>query len=190
MVLQHMLCIPVGLIFGAGFSPSFFYNTSKCRALAATSSPLFVPELTPTPASATALMDVRALTTTALNLFKSATTMAPLMASIRLPDPPSPLEQEIVRTHLVPDHLHPPLPAVFDHGSHHVIFVVFVEDKMMTAERDTILTIINGSVLSAYFLYGFPGDDQRSPLWQKKNMNSLPTTTRSTWDFSGPSING
>jgi hypothetical protein len=38
-MLQHMLCIPVGLIFRIGFSPSFFCNTSKCRALSATPPP-------------------------------------------------------------------------------------------------------------------------------------------------------
>jgi hypothetical protein len=63
-VLQHMLCIPVGLIFGAGFSAYFFCNASKIQALAATASPLFIPELTLTPDSATALTDVHALAAT------------------------------------------------------------------------------------------------------------------------------
>jgi hypothetical protein len=90
------------------------------------------------------------------DLFKIATTLAPLTASIRIPYLPIPLEQEHMRTHLLPDPLHPPLPAVFDHGSHHI---TFVGDNMMAAERDTILTIINALVLSAYFLYGIPGDN-------------------------------
>jgi hypothetical protein len=139
-----MLCIPFGLIFGAGFSPSFFCNISETRALAATASLLLVLELTPTPSSTTALTDVRALAATASSLFKSAMTLAPLTASIGLPDPPSPLKYETMWTHLVPDPLHPPLPAVFDLGSHHVTFIV---DNMMVAERDAILAIINASVL-------------------------------------------
>jgi hypothetical protein len=180
-VLQHMLCIPVGLIFGAGFPPSFFCNTPECSALAATASPMFVPELAQTPASATALMDGRALAASVLDLFKSAKTMAPLTASIRLTDPPPPLEQEHMWTHLVPHPLHPPLPAVFDHGSHHV---TFVDDSMMTAEHDTILVVINASVLSAYFLYGFPGDDRPPPPWPRTNTNLTHTITRSTWDYT------
>jgi hypothetical protein len=131
-VLQHMLCIPVGLIFGADFSPSFFCNTSETRALAATASPLFVLELTLTPTSATALMDFRALTATTSSLFNSATTLAPLTASIRLPYPPSPLEYETMWTHLVPDALHPPLPAVFYNGSQRVTFVDY---NMLAATR-------------------------------------------------------
>jgi hypothetical protein len=177
-VLQHMLCIPVGLIFGSGFSPSFVCNNSECRALATTAFPLFIPELTPTPASATALTDVRALAATASELFKSAKTLAPLAVSIRLPDPPSSLGQELMDIHLVPDPLHPPLPAVFDHRSHHV---TFVDNNIMTAERDAILAIINASVLSAYFLYGSPGDDRLLPHWPKTNTNRSPNTTRSTW---------
>jgi hypothetical protein len=38
-VLQHMFCIPIGLIFGAGVSPSFFCNTSETRVLAVTPPP-------------------------------------------------------------------------------------------------------------------------------------------------------
>jgi hypothetical protein len=92
-VLQYMLCIPVGLIFGAGFSTSFFYNTFETLTLAVTAPPpLCSPELTPTPASAIALTDVRALAAAVSSLFKGARTLAPLIASIRLPDPPSSLE--------------------------------------------------------------------------------------------------
>jgi hypothetical protein len=102
----------------------------------------------------------------ALSLFKSDTTLATLMASIRLPDPPSPLEYEIMRTHLVTDPMHPPLSAVLDHGSQHV---TFVDDNMISAERDAIPAVINASVLSAYFLYGLPGDDRcPPPLGQRK----------------------
>jgi hypothetical protein len=62
-----------------------------------------------------------------------------------------------MRTHMVPDPVHPPLPAVFAHGSHHV---TFVDNNMMAEEWDVILVVIKASVLSAYFLYGFPGNDQ------------------------------
>jgi hypothetical protein len=156
MVLHHMLCTPVGLIFGAGFSPSFLSNTSETRDLTATASPLFFPELTPTPASATVLTDVRALSATTSSLFKGAEMLAPLTVLIRLPDPPTPLEYKTIQTHLIPDPIHPPLPAFFAHGSHRVNFV---DDNMMAAERNAILAIINVSVLSAYFLYGFPVND-------------------------------
>jgi hypothetical protein len=105
-------------------------------------------------------MDVRALSATVSSLFNGAKTLAPLTASIRLPDPPSLLEYETRRTHLVPDPMHPPLPAVFDHGSHHV---TFIDNNMMAAERDAILAVINASVLSAYFLYGFHCDDRSPP---------------------------
>jgi hypothetical protein len=50
--------------------------------------------------------------------------------------------------------------VVFDHGSHHV---TFVDDNTLAAERNTIMGIMNASVLSAYFLYGFPGDDRSPP---------------------------
>jgi hypothetical protein len=144
-MIHHMLCIPFGLIFGAGLAPSFFCNTSKCRALAATTYSPFVPELTPNLASTTSLTDMRALAGTASDLFKSAKTLVPLTASVRLPYPPSPLEQKLMRTHLVPYPLHPPLPVVFDHGSHHT----FIDDNMMAAERDAILAVINASEMSA-----------------------------------------
>jgi hypothetical protein len=39
---------------------------------------------------------------------------------------------------------------------------------MMAAERDTILAVINASVLLAYFLYGFPGDAIPPPLAEVK----------------------
>jgi hypothetical protein len=94
-------------------------------------------------------------------LFKSAKTLAPLTASIRLMDPPTLLEHSHMRTHLVPDLLHPPLPVFFDHGSHHVMYM---DDKIMAAERDEILAVIHVSVLSAYVLYGFPDDDRRGTL--------------------------
>jgi hypothetical protein len=48
------------------------------------------------------------------------------------------------------------MPTVFAHGSHHA---TFVNDNMMATERDAIMAVINASVLSAYSLYGFPGDD-------------------------------
>jgi hypothetical protein len=140
--------------------------------------PLFAPELTLTHASAKSLADVRALAAITSSLFKDAKMLAPLTATIQLPDPPSSLKYETMRTHLVPDPMHPPLPRVFDQGSHHI---TFVNDNMMAAERDAILAVINASVLSAYFLYGFPGDDRRPPSWLKTNKNCSRTTTRSTW---------
>jgi hypothetical protein len=169
MVLQHMLCIPVGIVFRAGFSPSFFCNTSETRALAATASLPFFPEIMPIPALATALIDVRDLAATASSLLKGVKMISPLMASIRLPDPPSSLEYETMRNHLVPDPMHPHLPAVFAHGSHHV---TFVDDNMMAAGGEAIMAVINSSILSAYFLYGFP---------REENTNRSHTTTRITW---------
>jgi hypothetical protein len=35
-----------------------------------------------------------------------------------------------------------------------------MDDTMMASERDTILAVINASVLLPYFLYGFPGGDR------------------------------
>jgi hypothetical protein len=40
---------------------------------------------------------------------------------------------------------------------------MFFNDNMIVAERDSVLAVINASVLSAYFLYGIPGDDRRGP---------------------------
>jgi hypothetical protein len=151
-MLQHMLCIPVGLIFWAAPPLFFFCNTSECRSIAATPPPMFVPEAMPAPASATILTDGRALASRALDMFKSAKMLAPLTASIRLPDPPKLLESSHMRTHLVPDPLYPSLLAVLDHGSHHV-----------TAERHAILAMLNVSVLSDYLIYGFLGDARRGP---------------------------
>jgi hypothetical protein len=132
----------------------------------------------PTPASVTLLQDVCALAASAMDMFKSSKTLALLMASIRLPDPPTLLERRHMRTHLVPDQLHSPLQAVFDHNSLHG---TFMDDNMMTAERDTILAIINTIVLSAYFLYCFPGDDIMGGRWPRTNTNLYPTTTKNTW---------
>jgi hypothetical protein len=173
-VLQHMFCIPVGMIFGTA-PPSFFCNTSKCRALAATSSPLFIPDDTCIRHRSDGCTRLAA---SASDLFKSAKTLALLTASIRLLDPHTPLEQRHTRTHLVPDPLHPPLPAVFDHCSKHI---TCMDDNMLAAERGTILAIINVSVLSAYFLYGLPGDVRRPPRWPRTNMNLSSTATKNTW---------
>jgi hypothetical protein len=35
------------------------------------------------------------------------------------------------------------------------------DNTMVAAERNYILAVIKASVLSAYFLYGFPGGDRR-----------------------------
>jgi hypothetical protein len=81
-----------------------------------------------------------------------------------------------LRTNLVPDPIHPPLPAVFDHGSHHI---TFIDNNLMAAESDAILAVINASVLSAHFLYGFPGDDPPPPNEEKYEL--FPTTNMITW---------
>jgi hypothetical protein len=64
-----------------------------------------------------------------------------------------------MRTYQVPEPLNPSQPAVFDHGYYHFIFV---DDNILAVERN-ILAVINTSVLLAYFLYGFPGDDRILP---------------------------
>jgi hypothetical protein len=65
------------------------------------------------------MMDVHALDDSASGQYKCAKTMAPLTASIRLPDPTMHLECTHTRKHLVTDPLHPPFLVLFDHGSHH-----------------------------------------------------------------------
>jgi hypothetical protein len=105
-------------------------------------------------------MDVRALAVGVLGLFIGNKPLAPLAASIQIPDPPADDDKYLMRAHQVPDPLHPALSAFFDHGSHRF---TFVDDNVMDTDRDTIWFMINDSVLSAYFLYGFPGDDRCPP---------------------------
>jgi hypothetical protein len=123
---------------------------------------------------------MRALVVAALGLFTGDKPVVPLTASIQLPDPPTDANGAAVQTHQVHDTLHPDLPAVFDHGSHHF---TFVDDNMMTAERDAILDMINASVVLAYFLYGFPGNGgYPPPLWLKTSTSQSLTSARSIWD--------
>jgi hypothetical protein len=103
-------------------------------------------------------MDSRVLFVGASGLFTGDNLIVPLDAYIQLPYPPMTSERALVRTHHIPNTLHPPLPVVFDLGSHHLMFV---DDNMIVVDRDAILAAINDHILSMYFLYGFPNDNRQ-----------------------------
>jgi hypothetical protein len=170
-----MVCIPSGLIFRVGFSPSFVCNISKTRALEVTAYPLFAPETLSTPSSATVPMDVIALVAAASGLFTGDKPLAPLTASIQITDPPKDADRALMWNHQDTHPLPPVMPChalteVSDRGSHHDMSI---DGNMMTAERDAILCVINDGVLYVCFLSVFPEKYRWGPTLAQDKYESL-----------------
>lgn len=128
-VFAEFLMLPIGLIFGAKSSPSWYMLPAEIRAHYA------------------ALGDFGNLTSELAN-------------ELNLPPPLTP-KQQAKLTKADADSKNPGNPqsaAPFLHSS-------FVDDTATAAWPEKIRQAVNQSVLSAYVVFGFPGEDRRpSPL--------------------------
>jgi hypothetical protein len=130
---MEFLILPVGTIFGARNSPSFFCLLSDSRSFIA-SNRSYRPNDEPS-------------------------NLTPLARRVRLV--PAPTERE--RRSLAPavaDACHQGIPAELAARYHNS---TFVDDNATAATRDNIHGAIDNSVRAAYDVFGSPADDRREP---------------------------
>ena len=131
-VFEEFLIVPVGTIFGARNSPSFFCLLSELRAHVAS-----VGSLRPD---------------------NELEHLTPLARRVRLAEPPSAAE----RAALVPavaDACHQGVPPALQSRYHNS---TFVDDNGIAELASRILGAIDNSVRSAYTIFGAPESDRRT----------------------------
>ena len=130
-IFMEFLVIPIGTIFGARNSPSFFTLLSEARAHAA-STLVFRDDDSPQ-------------------------NMTALARRVHLVDPLTDLER-LALTPAVRDEHHQGVPAALQHRYHNS---TFVDDNGVVDIPSRMLGAIDNSVRAAYAFFGEPGEDPR-----------------------------
>ena len=152
-VFAEFLIIPVGTIFGARNSPSYFCMLSELRAHAASVN-CYRPD----------------------NELES---LSPLAQRVRLIAPPSPEERDSI-TQAVADGCHSGIQPDQSNRYHNS---TFVDDNGIAELASKMLGAIDNSIRSAYAVFGPPGTDRRQSCLSEEKWNELASYTMTYLGF-------
>jgi hypothetical protein len=143
-VFCEFLIVPIGTIFGARNSPSFFTLLSELRAHVASY--------------------------TQYRKDDSLENLTALTRRVRLSPPPTAREQSLL-VQAVPDAFHQGIPEA--QTGHYYHNSTFVDDNGIAAYRNHIYGAIDNSTRAAYDIFGHPNEDRRAPCLSEEKLLQL-----------------